>query len=104
MCKICGKVKETEKTFFQLFSIQFFNYLFCHTERIFPVQSLSCCREREGVERRKVIDVCKALLSSMARLSQLLAWLCSGNRCFGSSWLQGPWWDQAALLQSFSVE
>lgn len=60
MYKICGKVKETEKT-------SFFNCLFCHTERIFPVQSLSCCRAREGVEKRSVTDVCKALLSSMAQ-------------------------------------
>lgn len=91
MYKIRGKVKETEKTLF-------FNCIFCHTERTFPVQSLSCCREGEGVGRRNVTDVCrrnvtdvcKALLRSMARLSQLFAWVSSRNRCFGSSWLQGP--------------
>lgn len=83
MYKIRGKVKETEKTLF-------FNCIFCHTERTFPVQSLSCCREGEGVGRRNVTDVCKALLSSMARLSQPFAWVSSRNRCFGSSWLQGP--------------
>lgn len=75
MYKMCGKVKETEKALF-------FNCLFCHTERIFPVQSLSCCREREGVERRSVIDICKAVLCSMAGLSQLFAWVSSGESVF----------------------
>lgn len=35
-------------------------------------------------------DVCRALLSSMAWLSELFAWVSSANWCFESSWLQGP--------------
>lgn len=69
MYKICGKVKETEESLF-------FSCIFCHTERTFPAQALSCCREGEGVERRSVSDVCKALLRSTAQLSQLFAWVC----------------------------
>lgn len=103
MYKICGKVKETEKTLF-------FNCLFCHTERIFPVQSLSCCREREGVERRSVADLQGAAqqpdlaLSAVYRslLCDLVFWELLAVGAPGGTRLHccRAWWSSTASLLS----